>query len=132
MTMISPGRAGIALEDARLDGDEERPDTFTGAFVVAFLPVTFFAVLVSAEALLPVVFLLLAVVFFPGTFASLPLALCPPYFFDFTEGHRRIAAWVGPVGGRSSVASHEAVLEARGFVGALFMRSGTASLRCFR
>jgi hypothetical protein len=67
MTMMSPGRAGIALEGARLDGVAERRVAFAGALLVALLPVTFFAVLVLAEALFPVVFLvfvLLAVVFF--------------------------------------------------------------------
>src|SRR5215211_2925859 len=76
MTMMSPGRAGIALEGARLDGLAERPVTFTGAFVVALFPVAFFVVLVLAEPLVPVVlliFLFSVVAFFPGT-VRLPTA----------------------------------------------------------
>jgi hypothetical protein len=62
MMMMSPGRAGTALEDARLDGFPERPGALSGTLVAAFLPVTFFAVLVLAVTFFAV--LVLAVTFF--------------------------------------------------------------------
>lgn len=42
MTMRSPGRAGIALDEASLAGVAECPDALAGAFLAAF--VSFFAV----------------------------------------------------------------------------------------
>jgi protein-S-isoprenylcysteine O-methyltransferase Ste14 len=96
MMMRSPGRAGVALDKARLEGVAERLDAVSRALVVAFLPLGFFAVLALAVALLPPVFfaavclgvvflvlVLLAVVLFAGTVhlptadgsSSLPLRL---------------------------------------------------------
>jgi hypothetical protein len=70
MTMMSPGRAGIAPEEVRLGGSE-RPDALSGIFVVASLRVTFFDLLVLAVALLEAV--LLTVVFFAVVFLALVL-----------------------------------------------------------
>jgi hypothetical protein len=56
MTMRSPGRARIALDEASLDGVEECPDACAdacaGAFLAAFVTLTFFAVAFFAGAFL--------------------------------------------------------------------------------
>src|ERR687891_1350618 len=52
MTMRSPGRAGIALDDAPLDGVAECPDALADAFLAAFVTLTFFAVAFFAGAFL--------------------------------------------------------------------------------
>src|SRR5918994_1470696 len=52
MTMRSPGRARIALDGASLDGVAECPDAFAGAFLAAFVTLTFFAVAFFAGAFL--------------------------------------------------------------------------------
>src|SRR5918994_3994373 len=44
MTMRSPGRAGIALDEASRDGVAECPDALAGAFFAVFVTLTFFAV----------------------------------------------------------------------------------------
>src|ERR671919_2183421 len=52
MTMRSPGRAGIALDDASLDGVAECPDVLADAFLAAFVTLPLFAVAFFAGAFL--------------------------------------------------------------------------------